>query len=107
MFEEEVDSLKRLNILYDEVEQHYHVIANLTGAMAKKYVCKGCSKACKRDVAQVCDQTCSDSMVSQTCAFADVRIPCEDCHRHFRNAACFANNKLRTSNGKSVCERGR
>jgi len=55
MFEGQVDSLKRLNILYDEVEQHYYVIANLIGAMAKKYVCKGCSKACKRDDAHVCD----------------------------------------------------
>jgi len=51
MFDGQVDSPKRLNTLYDEVEQHYHVIAKLTGAMEKKYVCKGCSKACKRDVA--------------------------------------------------------
>jgi len=36
MFEGQVDSLKRLNILYDEVEQYYHVIANIPGAMAKK-----------------------------------------------------------------------
>ena len=93
MFEGQVDSLKRLNILNDEVEQHYHVIAKLTGAMAKKYVCKGCGKACKRDVAHVCDQTCSDC------------IHCNDCHRHLRNAAFFANHKLRTSNWKSVCER--
>jgi len=40
MFEGQVDSLKRLNILYDEVEQHYHIIVKLTGALAKKYVCK-------------------------------------------------------------------
>jgi len=36
MFEGQVDSAKRLNILYDDVERHYHVIANLTGAMARK-----------------------------------------------------------------------
>ena len=40
MFEGQVDSPKRLNILYDYVERHYHVIAKLTGAMVKKYVCK-------------------------------------------------------------------
>jgi len=45
MFEGRVDSSKRLNILYDDVECHYHVIVNLTAAMAKKYVCKGCNKA--------------------------------------------------------------
>jgi len=95
MFEGQVDSPKRLNILYDEVERHYHVIANLTVAMAKKYVCKGRSKACKRDVAHVCDQTCSNCMVSQPCAIAVFRNPCDNSHRHFRNAACFANHKLR------------
>ena len=70
-------------------------------------MCRGCSKTCKRDIAHVCDQTCSDCMVSPPCAFAEVRIPCDDCHRHFRNAAYFANHKLRTWNMKSVCERKR
>ena len=46
-------------------------------------------------------------MVSPPCGFAEVRIPCDDCHRHFRNAACFANHNLRTSNKKSVCEHKR
>jgi hypothetical protein len=50
MFEGRVDSSKRLNLLYDHVESHYHVIVNLTAAMAKKYVCKGCNKACRSDV---------------------------------------------------------
>jgi len=35
MFEGQVDSPKRLNILYDDVERHYHVIAKVTAAMAK------------------------------------------------------------------------
>jgi len=107
MFEGQVDPPKRFNILYDEVERHYHVIAKLTGAMAKKYVCKGCSKACKRYDAHVCDQTCSDCMVSPPCAFAEFRIPYDDCHRHFRNAVCFVKHKLRTTNRESVCERKR
>ena len=37
MFEGQVDPSKHLNLLYDDVERHYHVITNLTGAMAKKY----------------------------------------------------------------------
>jgi len=78
MFEGRVDSPKRLNILYDVVERHYHVIAKLRKAMAKKNVFKGCSKACKRDVEYVCAQTCSDCMVSPPCAFAEFRIPCDD-----------------------------
>ena len=39
MFEGQVDSPKRINPLYDDVEQHYHVIVNITGAMAKNYLC--------------------------------------------------------------------
>jgi len=38
MFEGQVDSSKHLNLLYDEVERHYHVIAKLTGAMTKRYI---------------------------------------------------------------------
>ena len=63
MFEEQVDSAKRLNILYDDIEETYHVITNLTRAMAGKYVCKGCNKACTSDVTHVCEQTCRDCMV--------------------------------------------
>ena len=41
IFEGQVDSPKRVNILYDDIERNYQVIAELTAAMAKKYVCKG------------------------------------------------------------------
>jgi hypothetical protein len=34
-------STKKLYILYDSETEHY-VITNLTAAMAKKYICKGC-----------------------------------------------------------------
>jgi len=60
IFKGQVDSTKRLNIMYDDVERHYHVIANLTGAMARRYVCKGCHKSSTSDVTHACDQTCSD-----------------------------------------------
>ena len=33
-------SEKRINLLYDDVNRHYHVIANLTVAMFKRYVVK-------------------------------------------------------------------
>jgi len=75
MFEGQVDSSKRLNILYDDVECHYHVIFNVTAAMDKKYVCKVCNKAYRSDVTHVCDQTCSDCTACPPCAFAEFRIP--------------------------------
>ena len=38
LFEGQVEYPKRINLLYDDANRHYHVITNLTGAMAKKYV---------------------------------------------------------------------
>jgi len=104
MFEGQVDSPKGLNIHYDDVELHYHVIANLTNAMVTRYVCKGCNKAYTRDNTHVCDQTCSDCMFILPYGFTEFRIPCEYCHGHFRNPTCFAKQKRRTSNRKSVYE---
>jgi hypothetical protein len=45
MFEGQVDSRKYIKFLYDDVESHYHVLTNLTNAMARTYVCKVCKKA--------------------------------------------------------------
>ena len=44
MFEGKDETSKRLNLLYDDIKQHYHVIGNLTAVMAKRYVCKACCK---------------------------------------------------------------
>jgi len=35
-----VESVKRVNLLYDDIDIHYHAITNLTVAMAKKFSCK-------------------------------------------------------------------
>jgi len=60
MFQGRVECVKRVNLIYDDIESHYQVISNLTGAMAKKYVCKACSKSCRIDVTHEGDQMCSD-----------------------------------------------
>jgi len=44
MFDGQVQTEKRINVLYDDVARHYHVIINITVAMAKRYVCKACNK---------------------------------------------------------------
>jgi hypothetical protein len=46
MRERNVDSAKPINPLFDEVTQHYHVVAILTRGMVKRYVCEVCNK-CK------------------------------------------------------------
>jgi hypothetical protein len=75
LFEGRVESSKRLNLLCDDVTRHYHVIAKLTGAMAKEYVCKACNKGCRSDVTHVCDHTCNDCFTNHPCVSAGVRIP--------------------------------
>ncbi len=49
LFEGRVETTERLDLLYDEVTRHYHVIGNLTAAMARKYVSKACGKGCRSD----------------------------------------------------------
>jgi len=93
MFEGQVDSPKRINLFYDDVGRHYHVIVNIKSAMAKKYLRKACNKACRADATHRCDQTCSDCMARPPCAFSAVRIPCAECNRHFRSQTCFANHR--------------
>jgi len=106
MFEGQVDSPKRLNILYDEVERHYYIIAKLTGAMAQKYVFKGCSKACKRDDAHVVDQTCSDCMVSPPCASpATTVIGILETPRFSRTTRCAHQIGNRCANVSGVARR--
>jgi len=36
-------STKKLYLLYDRNNEHYNVITNLKGAMAKRYICNGCN----------------------------------------------------------------
>ena len=50
MFDGQVQTEKRINLLYDDVARHYHVIVNITGAMAKPYGCEACNKGCCSDV---------------------------------------------------------
>jgi hypothetical protein len=104
-FEGRVDAPKILNLLLDDANRHYHVINSLTGTMAKRYVCHACGKCCRYDRTHVCDQICSDCKGSPPCIFAGIRVPCNDCGRHFRSQTCFANHKKPCGERKSICER--
>jgi len=63
LFECQVESPKRINFLFDDVNRNYHVITNLTGAMAKRYVCRACNKGCRHGIRHICNQTCSDCIM--------------------------------------------
>jgi len=64
IFEGRVTSEKRVNLLYDEVKRHFHIITNLTGAMSRQFICEGCSKCCRSGVTHKCSEACSDCMSS-------------------------------------------
>ena len=93
VFDGQVQSEKRINLLYDGVKHNYHVINSVTGALSRRYVCKGCNKGCESGVTHRYQETCSDCMSVPPCPYDDVRIPCESCNRQFRSRACFDRNK--------------
>jgi hypothetical protein len=108
MFEGQVETSERLNLLYDDVARHYHVIGSLTGAISKQFVFKACGKAGRRDIMRTYDQKiCNDCLASLPCVQAGVRIPSTHCNRHFQSQSCFPNHNLKRGNKKSVCERKR
>ena len=54
-----------------------NVIVSVTGAMAKRYVCKACNKGCYMYVTHKCQQACSGCMSVPPCMNTHVRIQCE------------------------------
>jgi len=93
MFDGQVQTEKRINLLYDDVARHYHVIVNITGAMAKRYVCKACNKGCSSDVTHKCKQACSNCMSVPPCTISHFRILCDVCNRTFRIRVFFDKHK--------------
>ena len=102
MFDGQVATPQRINLLYDA--RHYHVITNLTAAMAKRYVCPACNKGCERGAQHRCDGSCDACTAIPPYIQDNARINCDECNRKFRNAACFENHKQLKISGKTVCE---
>ena len=99
MFEGQVDSTKTTNVLFDVVKRNYHIMVNITGAMAKTFMSKACNISCTSDVTHICDKTGSDCMGRPPYAVSDNRIPCAKCSRRFRSQWFFANvKKIATKN---------
>ena len=70
MFDGQVESEKRINLLHDDVAKHYHVINSVTGALSRKYFCNGCNRGCESGVTHRCQETYSD-----ICQFRHVHTP--------------------------------
>jgi len=65
MFNGNSRSAKKLHLLYDRDNEHYNVITNLKGAMAKKYICKRCHTL--YDFTHKCDKVCSLCTATPPC----------------------------------------
>jgi hypothetical protein len=104
MFDGQIATPQRINLLYGG--QHYHVITNLTPAMAKRYVCPACNIGCERGAHHKCDASCDACSVTPPCIQDDARIPCDKCNGHFRKVAFFENHKRLKISGKT-CARPR
>jgi alpha-glucuronidase len=66
MFEGKVETSDSINLLYDDITCHYHVIGSLTGAMVNNL----CVKHVSKDVVEkshIYDQASSECMASPPC----------------------------------------
>ena len=106
-FDGQVEAEKRINLVYDDVHKHFYVMNSLTGAMAQRYVCRGCNKGRRSGVTHKCGETCSDCKSVPPCTFSEDRVPCESCNRNFRSRSCFEKHKRNKLEGKTVCEKVR
>ena len=105
-FDGQVESEKRINLLYDDVVTLS--CDNLTGEMARRYVCKRCNKGCRRGTVRKCGETCSDCKSVPPCMFSEEIVPRESCNRRFRSHSCFEKHKTNKLEGnKTVCEKVR
>ena len=83
IFDRQINSEKRMNLLYDDANKHYHVNAKLT---------------------HKCRETCNNCISIPPCVYTHVRIPCESCNRTFSSQSYFDKHKSNKLRGRTVCE---
>ena len=80
MFREYSISAKKLHLLNDRDNEHYDVITNLKGTMAKRYVCNGCDTL--YDFKHKRDKACSLCTATPPCTKDQTKY-CSTCNRRF------------------------
>ena len=94
-------SPKKLYLLYDRNFDHYKVITNLKGAMAKRYICHGCDTL--YDKKHKCDKVCYLCTATRSC-IKDQTNRCDTCNRRFLTEKCFQNHLTLKLKGKLICQ---
>jgi len=104
MFDGQVESEKRIKLLYDEA---LPFDKQFIRCPYSKVCLQRINKGCECGVTHMCQETCSDCMSVPPCPYAEGRIPCESCNRRFRSRAYFEKHKTNKLGEKSICEQKR
>lgn len=73
LLNDQIATLKRMKMLYDGY--HFHVLSNVTGAIAKRYVCFACNVGCERVEKHRCDELCDTRSAITPCIPNNDNIP--------------------------------
>ena len=84
---------------------HFDVITKLPGFLNTNYFCHTCHKGYAVTTAHLCTGMCQ-SCRGFGCTIEDNGITCQECHRLFKNQACYDRHKQEPINGggRTVCE---
>ena len=85
---------------------HFDVITKLPGFLNTNYFCHTCHKGYDHTTDHLCDGMCK-SCRGFGCTIEDNGMTCQECHRLFKNQACYDRHKQEPINGsgKTVCEK--
>ena len=83
---------------------HFDVITTLPGFLKRSHFCKRCHKSYDHTVDHLCPAMCR-SCRAFGCILEGEGIVCNECHRLFKNQACYDQHKeSMDGGGRSVCE---
>ena len=84
---------------------HFDVITKLPGFLNTNYFCHRCHKGYDHTTDHLCDGMCQ-SCRGVGCTIEDNGMTCNECHRFFKNQACYDRHKQEPINGggRTVCQ---
>ena len=84
---------------------HFDVITKLPGFLNTNYFCHQCHKGYDHTTDHLCDGMCQ-SCRGVGCTIEDNGMTCQECHRFFKNQACYDRHKQEPINGggRTVCQ---
>ena len=86
-------------------DNHFDVIRSLPGFLNRNYFCHRCHKCYDHTTDHLCKDQCQ-SCRGFGCTIKDNGMTCQECHRLFKNQACYDRHKQEPINGggRTMCE---